>query len=160
MREGSISPAIDRVPNISIEESIAMEQEAMRRVLEVPGVKMAVSRLGRGESPADPAGPNEADPIVSLEPRSEWPDGWTQDDIAAAIVEKLKTLPGVQLVMAQPISDRVDEMVTGVRSDVAVKVFGDDLEALRAAAEDIARVARGCAACATCASSGWAASST
>ena len=142
MKEGSISPAIDRVPNISIDESIAMEQEAMRRVLEVPGVKMAVSRLGRGESPADPAGPNEADPIVSLKPRSEWPSGWTQDDIAGAIVEKLKTLPGVQLVMAQPISDRVDEMVTGVRSDVAVKVFGDDLERLKAVAEDIARVAK------------------
>ncbi len=143
MKEGAISPAIDRVPNISIDESIAMEQEAMRRVMEVPGVKMAVSRLGRGESPADPAGPNEADPIVSLKPRSEWPDRWTQDDIAAAIVEKLRTLPGVQLVMAQPISDRVDEMVTGVRSDVAVKVFGDDLDRLKAAAEDIARVARG-----------------
>ena len=143
MKEGSISPAIDRVPNISIDESIAMEQEAMRRVLQVPGVKMAVSRLGRGESPADPAGPNEADPILTLKPRSEWPRGWTQDDIAAAIVEKLQTLPGVQLVMAQPISDRVDEMVTGVRSDVAVKVFGDDLDALKAAAEDIARIARG-----------------
>ena len=143
MKEGSISPSIDRVPNISIEESIAMEQEAMRRVLEVPGVKMAVSRLGRGESPADPAGPNEADPIVSLKPRDEWPRGWTQDDIAAAIVEKLKSLPGIQLVMAQPISDRVDEMVSGVRSDVAVKVFGDDLDALKAAAEDIARIARG-----------------
>jgi cobalt-zinc-cadmium resistance protein CzcA len=143
MKEGSLSPAIDRVPNISIEESIAMEQEAMRRVLEVPGVKMAVSRLGRGESPADPAGPNEADPIVTLKPRAEWPRGWTQDDIASAIAEKLKTLPGVQLVMAQPISDRVDEMVTGVRSDVAVKLFGDDLDRLRATAEEIARVARG-----------------
>jgi cobalt-zinc-cadmium resistance protein CzcA len=143
MKEGAISPSIDRVANISIEESIAMEQEAMRRALEVPGVRMAVSRLGRGESPADPAGPNEADPILTLKPRKEWPRGWTQDDIAAAIVEKLKTLPGVQLAMAQPISDRVDEMVTGVRSDVAVKVFGDDLEALRLAAEDIARVARG-----------------
>ncbi len=142
MKEGSISPSIDRVANISIEESIAMEQEAMRRVLEVPGVKLAVSRLGRGESPADPAGPNEADPIVSLKPRAEWPRGWTQDDIAAAIVDKLKTLPGIQLVMAQPISDRVDEMVTGVRSDVAVKVFGGDLDALKAAAEDIARIAR------------------
>jgi cobalt-zinc-cadmium resistance protein CzcA len=141
MKEGAISPAIDRVPNISIEESIEMEQEAMRRAMEVPGVKMAVSRLGRGESAADPAGPNEADPIVSLKPRAEWPDGWTQDDIASAIYEKLKTLPGVQLVMAQPISDRVDEMVTGVRSDVAVKLFGDDLGILRDKANEIARVA-------------------
>lgn len=141
MKEGSISPSMDRVPNISLEESIQMEKEAMRRTMEVPGVKSAVSRLGRGESAADPAGPNESDPIVSLKPRREWPSGWTQDDIAAAILDKLRTMPGVQLVMAQPISDRVDEMVTGVRSDVAVKVFGDDLEVLRAKANEIARVA-------------------
>jgi cobalt-zinc-cadmium resistance protein CzcA len=142
MKEGSVSPAIDRVPNISLDESIRMEQEAMRRVLQVPGVEFAVSRLGRGESPADPAGPNEADPIVTLKPRSQWPSGWTQDDIAAAIRDKLITLPGVQLAMAQPISDRIDEMVTGVRADVAVKLFGDDLETLRAKADEIARVAR------------------
>ncbi len=141
MKEGSISPAIDRVPSISLEESIRMEMEAMRRVREVPGVRMAVSRLGRGESPADPAGPNEADPIVSLKPRAEWPRGWTQDDIAAAMQEKLKTLPGIQLSMAQPISDRVDEMVTGVRADVAIKLFGDDLEVLKEKAGEIARVA-------------------
>jgi cobalt-zinc-cadmium resistance protein CzcA len=143
MREGSISPSIDRVPNISIEESIKLEMEAMRRVMEVPGVKMAVSRLGRGESAADPAGPNEADPIVSLKPRDEWPSGWNQDDIAQAIRDKLASIPGVQLVMAQPISDRVDEMVTGVRSDVAIKIFGDDLETLKAKATEIARVANG-----------------
>lgn len=141
MKEGSISPAIDRVPNISLEESIKMEREAMRRVLEVPGVQMAVSRIGRGESAADPAGPNEADPIVTLKPRDEWPSGWTQDDIAAAIRDKLKTIPGVQLVMAQPISDRVDEMVTGVRSDVAVKLFGDDLDQLYQKANEIASAA-------------------
>ena len=143
MKEGSISPAMDRVPNISLEESIALEMEAMRLVLEVPGVKNVVSRIGRGESPADPAGPNEADPIVSLKPRGEWPDGWTQDDIAEAIREKLKVIPGVQLVMAQPISDRVDEMVTGVRADIAVKIFGDDLATLKAKADEIARIAAG-----------------
>ncbi len=141
MKEGSVSPAMDRVPNISLDESIAMEMEAMRRVLKVPGVKSAVSRIGRGESPADPAGPNEADPIVSLKPRDQWPDGWTQDDIADAIRNELKAIPGVQLVMAQPISDRVDEMVTGVRADIAVKIFGDDLGQLKRTADDIARVA-------------------
>ena len=141
MKEGSISPSIDRVPNISIDESIKMEMEAMRLARTVPGVKLAVSRLGRGESAADPAGPNEADPILTLKPRDEWPPGWTQDDIADALVEKLKVIPGVQLVMAQPISDRVDEMVTGVRSDVAVKIFGDDLEVLKATADEIATVA-------------------
>jgi cobalt-zinc-cadmium resistance protein CzcA len=143
MKEGSIVPAIDRVPNISLEESIKLEKEANKLVLSVPGVKSVVSGVGRGESPADPQGQNESTPIASLKDRDEWPDGWSQDDIANAIREKLKAIPGVQIVMAQPISDRVDEMVSGVRSDVAVKVFGDDLDKLRELAGEIARVAGG-----------------
>jgi cobalt-zinc-cadmium resistance protein CzcA len=142
MKEGSVVPGINRVPNISLEESIKMEMEAMRLVMQVPGVKSAVSGVGRGESPADSQGPNESTPIVSLKPRSEWPSGWTQDDIQDAMRDKLKALPGVQIVMAQPISDRVDEMVTGVRSDIAVKVFGDDLDQLRKIAGQIGKVAQ------------------
>ncbi len=142
MKEGSVVPGINRVPNISLEESIKMEMEGMRLVMQVPGVKSAVSGVGRGESPADPQGPNESTPIVSLKPRSEWPSGWTQDDIQDAMREKLKALPGVQVVMAQPISDRVDEMVTGVRSDIAVKVFGDDLDQLKKLAGQIGKVAQ------------------
>ena len=141
MKEGSIVPGINRVPNISLEESIRLEMEAMKLVMQVPGVKSAVSGVGRGESPADSQGQNESTPIVSLKPRSEWPKGWTQDDIAAEIREKLMTLPGVQIIMAQPISDRVDEMVTGVRSDVAIKLFGDDMELLKQHADAIAKVA-------------------
>lgn len=142
MKEGSVVPGINRVPNISLDESIKMEMEAMRLVMQVPGVKSAVSGVGRGESPADPQGPNESTPIVSLKPRSEWPSGWTQDDIQDAMREKLKGLPGVQIVMAQPISDRVDEMVTGVRSDIAVKVFGDDIDQLKKLAGQIGKVAQ------------------
>ena len=141
MKEGSIVPGINRVPNISLAESIKMEMEAMRMVMTVPGVKSAYSSLGRGESPADVQGQNESTPIVSLKPRDEWPDGWTQDDIAEALRVKLNALPGVQIAMAQPISDRVDEMVTGVRSDVAIKLFGDDLDTLKQRADVIARVA-------------------
>ena len=142
MKEGSIVPGINRVPNISLAESIKMEMQAMKLVMTVPGVKSAISGVGRGESPADPQSPNESTPIVSLKPRSEWPSGWDQNDITEAIREKLKVLPGVQIVMAQPISDRVDEMVTGVRSDIAVKVFGDDLDNLKRLANQIAKVAQ------------------
>ncbi len=142
MKEGSVVPGINRVPNISLDESIKMEMAAMKLVMEVPGVKSAVSGVGRGESPADPQGPNESTPIVSLKPRSEWPSGWTQDDIQNAMRVKLKALPGVQVVMAQPISDRVDEMVTGVRSDIAVKVFGDDLDQLKRLAGQIGKIAQ------------------
>ncbi|RFC36847.1 MAG: cobalt-zinc-cadmium resistance protein CzcA [Candidatus Nitrotoga sp. LAW] len=141
MKEGSIVPGINRVPNISLEESIKLEMEAMRMVMQVPGVKSAFSGVGRGESPADSQSQNESTPIVSLKPRDEWPKGWTQDDIADAIRDKVRTLPGVQIVMAQPISDRVDEMVTGVRSDVAIKLFGDDIDTLKLKADAIAKVA-------------------
>jgi len=101
---------------------------------------MAVSKLGRGDTPADPAMPNESDPVVSLVDRDEWPDGWKQEDFEAAIREKLKDLPGVELVMNQPIAQRVDEMVTGVRSQVAIKLFGDDIETLRETGDAIAKV--------------------
>lgn len=143
MKEGSIVPGINRMPNISLEESIKMESEAMKMIMEqVPGVLSAVSGIGRGESPADSQGQNESTPIISLKPRSEWPAGWTQDDIANRMQSVLtKGLPGVQIVMAQPISDRVDELLTGVRSDVAVKVFGDDMGILKAKAEEISRIA-------------------
>ena len=143
MKEGSIVPGIDRVPNISIEESINMEFQAMKAIMEVPGVKSVVSALGRGESPADPQAQNESTPLVSLKPKDEWPDGWTQDDIASAIKEKIKFLPGVVLTMMQPISDRVDELVTGVRADVAVKIFGDDIKILRKKADEVAELAKG-----------------
>ncbi|PPD51080.1 MAG: CusA/CzcA family heavy metal efflux RND transporter [Methylobacter sp.] len=142
MKEGSIVPAINRVPNISLQEGIKMEMEAMRMVMDIPGVSLAVTNIGRGESPADPQSQNESTPIVSLKPRDQWPKGWDQDTIADAMRDKLNTsLPGIQVVMAQPISDRVDEMLTGVRSDLAVKVFGDDLEQLKATANAIAKVA-------------------
>ena len=142
MKEGSIVPAINRMPNISLDEGIKMEMEAMRMVMEIPGVRMVVTNIGRGESPADTQGQNESTPIATLKPRDEWPKGWNQDTIADAMRGKLyANLPGVQLVMAQPISDRVDELLTGVRSDLAVKVFGDDLEALKRTANDIAKVA-------------------
>jgi heavy metal efflux system protein len=143
MKEGSIVPGINRVPNISLEESIKMENKGMKLIMEqVPGVKSAISGLGRGESPADAQAQNESTPIISLKPRAEWPAGWTQDDIAEKMREVLeKYIPGVQIIMAQPISDRVDELLTGVRADVAVKIFGEDLDTLKQKADEIARIA-------------------
>lgn len=138
MKEGALTPQINRVPSISLDESVKMEMAAMKSISEVPGVKMVVSKLGRGESPADPAGPNESDPIVLLDPKS----GRTQDEIDEDIRQRLSTIPGVQIVLSQPISERVDEMVTGVRSQLAIKVFGDDLKTLRDLSEQVARILR------------------
>ena len=141
LKEGTVSPGMDRVPNIALDESIRVELEAQRVMLQVPGVTSVVSRLGRGESPVDPAGYNEADVMAQLAPLEERGER-TQDDIADDIRDRLAKFPGVNLVMAQPISDRVDEMVTGVRADIAVKIFGDDFDSLLKAANDVVKVAK------------------
>lgn len=138
MKEGALTPQINRVPSISLDESIRIETAAMKSIAEVPGVRMVVSKLGRGESPADPAGPNESDPIVLLDPKSKR----SQDEIDEDIRQRLSTIPGVQIVLSQPIAERVDEMVTGVRSQLAVKIFGDDLVELRRVSEQVARILR------------------
>ena len=136
MQEGSITPVIIRVPSISLDEAIEIESEAMALIAAVPGVKTVVAKLGRGESPADPASQNESDPIAALDPES----GRTQAEVEEDIRKALTVLPGVSIVLSQPIAQRVDEMVTGVRSQVALKIFGDDLEKLRELSEQVARI--------------------
>ncbi|MBN9125605.1 MAG: cytochrome-c peroxidase [Nitrosospira sp. 56-18] len=139
MREGAVTPVIIRVPSISLEESIQLENEAMKLIAAVPGVTSVVSKIGRGESPADPASQNESDPIASLDLEGS---GRTQEEIEEDIRKALTVLPGVNIALSQPIAQRVDEMVTGVRSQVAVKIFGDDLEDLRKLSEQVARIVK------------------
>lgn len=139
MKEGSVTPVIIRAPSISLEEAIKLETEAMRMIAEIPGVKAVVSKIGRGESPADPASQNESDPIADLDLAGS---GRTQQEIEEDIRKALITLPGVNIVISQPIAQRVDEMVTGVRSQVAIKIFGDNLEELRKLSERVARIVK------------------
>ena len=141
LKEGTVSPNMDRVPNISLDESIQMEMEAIRKINQIKGVKEIVSRLGRGESPVDPAGYAESDMMIQLLP-IEQRKGVTQQMVEEQVRPIVSSFPGVNIVMAQPISDRVDEMVTGVRADVAVKIFGDDLDKLLDAARQVARAAQ------------------
>ncbi len=139
MKEGSVTPVIIRAPSISLEEAIKLETEALQKIITRPGVTSVVSKLGRGESPADPASQNESDPIANLDLKGS---GRTQAEIEEDIRKALSTLPGVNIVISQPIAQRVDEMVTGVRSQVAVKIFGDDLEELRKLSEQVARIVK------------------
>jgi len=139
MKEGAVTPVIIRAPSISLDEAIKIETEAMQMIAAIPGVKSVVSKLGRGESPADPASQNESDPIADLDLIGS---GRTQHEIEEDIRKALTVLPGVNIVISQPIAQRVDEMVTGVRSQVAIKIFGDDLEELRKLSEQVARIVK------------------
>lgn len=139
MKEGSVTPVIIRSPSISLDEAIKLETEAMKLIAAVPGVTTVVSKLGRGESPADPASQNESDPIVMLDLEKS---GRTQLEIEEDIRKALTVIPGVNIALSQPIAQRVDEMVTGVRSQVAIKIFGDDLVELRKLSEQVARIVK------------------
>ncbi|TXI19497.1 MAG: efflux RND transporter permease subunit [Nitrosomonas sp.] len=139
MKEGAVTPVIIRAPSISLDEAIKLETEAMKLIAAIPGVRNVVSKLGRGDTPADPASQNESDPIADLDLEGS---GRTQAEIEEDIRKALAVLPGVNIVLSQPIAQRVDEMVTGVRSQVAIKIFGDDLEQLRILSEQVARIVK------------------
>ncbi|MBA0922380.1 MAG: efflux RND transporter permease subunit [Nitrosospira sp.] len=142
MKEGTLVASITRMPNISLDASIDMERKITKEIVSVPGVLEVLSNIGRGESPADSQSQNESQAVISLKDKNQWPKDSTQDTISQEIQNKLKNLLGAQVVMMQPISSRVAELSTGVRADVAVKLFGEDISLLKAKADDIAKLAR------------------
>lgn len=97
---------------------------------EFPEVKQVVSRIGSAEIPTDPMSVEVADMIVVLKDKSEWTSASSRDELADKIKKELSNLPGVSMEISQPVQLRFNELMTGVRSDVAVKIFGDDLDVL------------------------------
>ena len=137
MDEGDIIIGIEKLPSVSLEETAALDlkihQVLMTRVPEVVGV---VARAGSDEIGLDPMGLNQTDTFLILKPRDQWRSGGKQ-----ALVEKLRAvlddLPGIKYSFTQPIDMRVSEMIIGVRGDIAIKVFGPDLDTLNGLATQI-----------------------
>ncbi|HLZ36063.1 MAG TPA: CusA/CzcA family heavy metal efflux RND transporter [Nitrospira sp.] len=136
--EGALTPQIVRLPSVSLPESIEMEKQTHKAMLEFPEVRMAVSKIGRPDIALGPEEPNESDPIVSLHDRSTWKTAGTQQELTDAIRNKLAEIPGISVLMSQPIQERVDELISGIRTECAIKLFGDDLDVLHDKAEEIA----------------------
>ncbi len=97
---------------------------------EIPEIKQVVSRIGAAEVPTDPMSMQDSDVIVRLKPKNEWTSVETKEELAELIKEKLSIIPNMELEFTQPIEMRFNELITGVRSDIAIKIFGDDLEIL------------------------------
>jgi len=106
-------------------------------LMKFPEVKQVVTRIGAAEIPTDPMSMEESDVIVTLHPPSEWEDVETKDELAEKFKEVLKVIPGLDYEFTQPIEMRFNELITGVRADLAIKVFGEDLEVLLETAEKI-----------------------
>src|SRR5215217_2807479 len=137
LNEAAITPQMIRLPSISLEKSIEIEKEMHRAVLEFPEVRMVVSKIGRSELGNDPQEPNASDPVVSLVPMDQWKTAKTKPALDDAIRRRIEQVPGANFLMSQPIQQRVDELLSGVRSEATVKVIGEDLEMLRRLADQI-----------------------
>lgn len=141
MDEGSIVVNLVRLPSIGLSESLKISGEVERFLLEIPDVRSVVTRTGANELGTDPMGMELSDMYILLKPKSEW-QARSKAEIEKQVRRRLEQVPGISFGLSQPIAMRVDELVSGVRSQVAVKLFGDDLETLRVKADEIARVLR------------------
>jgi len=102
-----------------------------------PEVDQVVSRIGAAEVPTDPMSMEESDVIIKLKPKDEWTSASSKDELADKFKEALKVIPGMEVEFTQPIEMRFNELITGVRTDVAIKIFGENLNVLARKAEDI-----------------------
>ncbi|MEA3243824.1 MAG: CusA/CzcA family heavy metal efflux RND transporter [Pseudomonadota bacterium] len=140
MDEGDLIVQLEKLPSINLDKSIDLDQRVQRAIMEqVPEVTGIVARTGSDELGLDPMGLNQTDSFLVLKPRDEWRVA-NKDELVDAIRTVLKNFPGVDYAFTQPIQMRVDEMLTGVRGDLAIKVFGSDQDALNRTAEAIVAV--------------------
>ena len=123
----------------SLEETIRITTDIENILLEqFPEVEQVVSRIGAAEIPTDPMSMEESDVIIKLRPKSEWVSAETKDELAEKMKEALAVFPDMIVEFTQPIEMRFNELITGVRADIAVKVFGEDLDILAAKGQEIA----------------------
>ncbi len=138
--EGSIAINVVRLPNASLDGSVKVAQYIEQRLLTFPEVRTVVSKTGRAEISEDPMGPEQTDVFIMLKPRQEWPTGRNKAALVEAINQDLSQIPGLRFSFSQPIALRVNELISGVKSDLAVKVYGPDLAQLKAYADRVAAV--------------------
>jgi len=140
--EGSILVQPIRMPSVSLTESIAMEKQVQQILMQFPEVEFVVGRLGRPDIATDPMGINLSDIYVTLKPKEEWKTAKTKEGLIEKMVEELRHVPGINYNITQPIAMRVDELVSGVKSDIAIKLFGEDMQVLKQKTDQIADVVR------------------
>ncbi|MBT7918013.1 MAG: efflux RND transporter permease subunit [Planctomycetaceae bacterium] len=144
LSEGALAINVVRLAGTDLEESIRINTEMERAVLaKFPDeVHHVWSRIGSAEVATDPMGVELTDMFITLHPRKQWTKAATQAELTNLIQQTLRQFPGQKVAMTQPIEMRLNEMISGVRSDVAVKLFGDDFEVLVDKADEIAAVLR------------------
>jgi cobalt-zinc-cadmium resistance protein CzcA len=145
LEEGAIAMHAIRLPSVSLEESVKATTRLERVLLDrfPDEIDTLVSKTGRPEVATDPMGVELSDVIIMLNPVSEWSAVSTKEELIGAIQETLhEEVPGQRFSFSQPIEMRMNELISGVRSDVAVSIYGEDLQALKTAGDDLAKILR------------------
>ncbi|WP_034101949.1 CusA/CzcA family heavy metal efflux RND transporter [Pseudomonas lurida] len=140
LSEGDFAQQALRVPGTSLTQSVQMQQQLEKTLMaQVPEIERVFARTGTAEIASDPMPPNISDSYVMLKPKDQWPDpGKSRETLIADIQRASAIVPGSAYELSQPIQLRFNELISGVRSDVAVKVFGDDMAVLNKSAGEIA----------------------
>ena len=143
--EGAIAINIVRLPTAGLEGSATQSQAMERRLLEAfPNeITTIVSKTGRAEISEDPMGPEQTDLIIMLAEKDKWTAVDSKAELIAGIERELKAFPGIRPAFSQPIALRVNELISGIKSDVALKIFGDDVDTLIETAEQVAPILAG-----------------
>jgi cobalt-zinc-cadmium resistance protein CzcA len=140
--EGDLSISLVRLPSISLSESQKLASEVERRIMKFEEVKTVVSHTGRAEISTDPMGVESSDVFVILHPKEQWKTHRTKAELLEAMNNALSGVPGIGTQFLQPIEMRMNELIAGVKGDVAIKIFGSDFSVLNPAAQN--RTARAC----------------
>lgn len=137
MDEGSLLVQLEKLPSINLEQSVALDLRVQRALMEnIPEITGVIARVGSDELGLDPMGLNDTDSFLVLKPQEEWRME-SKEDLIDAIRQVMNDIPGLNYGFTQPIEMRISEMLTGVRGDVAVKIFGTDVAELDAMAQHI-----------------------
>ncbi|MBW2214567.1 MAG: efflux RND transporter permease subunit [Deltaproteobacteria bacterium] len=146
LEEGAIAMHAIRLPSVSLEESVKATTRLERALLErfPDEIETIVSKTGRPEVATDPMGVELSDVIIMLHPASEWSAASTKEGLIEAIQQTLRDeVPGQRFSFSQPIEMRMNELISGVRSDVAISIYGEDLQALKKAGDDLVKILGG-----------------
>lgn len=142
--EGDLAVQALRIPGTSLTQSLDMQFQLERALKDMPEVKTFFSRVGTAEVATDPMPPNISDGYVMLKDRRDWPDpDKTKAQLVSEIEERLEAVPGNAFEISQPIQLRFNELISGVRSDVGIKIYGDDLDQLLKSGNAVAKVLSG-----------------
>jgi len=137
LEEGSILIGVTMAPSISLEKGTETIMKMEERIVQFAEVAQTVSRIGRPEAGSHPHPVNYAEVHIELKPKKEWKNYSSKAELVDGLNEKLGTIPGVQLNFTQPIQNAFDELISGVKTQLAVKLYGDDLRVLREKAVEI-----------------------